>query len=161
DQAVSLAREAGVPFWHAFGLAILGAHAARRRGDYARAEALLAESDAVSRAGRMAWPAAYGLGVAGAVAADPAAPHPAEGLSREVLHLTWAIGDRRLFAIALAGFARAIAARGDPERGARLCGAVDAWLDATGVILTPYGQISHERALTAARTALGDAAVAT
>ncbi len=160
ERAVSLAREAGAPFWHAYGLAVLGVHAARVRGDYARAAALLAESDTVCRAGRMAWPAAHCLVVMGSVAADQGDLDRADALCRECLHLTWAIGDRRFFAVALAGFARTLAERGEPERGARLCGAVDALLDATGVILTPYGQVGYEATLAAARGALGDAAVA-
>jgi predicted ATPase/DNA-binding CsgD family transcriptional regulator len=160
EQAGSLAREADVPFWHAFGLAVLAAIAAHRRDDYARAASLIEASNVVCQAGRMAWPTTYGLIVAGAVAADRGDLDRADALGREGLRRTWSIGDRRLFAMALAGFARTVVARGDPARGARLCGAVDALRDATGVILTPYGQSNYERTLAAARVGLGDAAVA-
>jgi predicted ATPase/DNA-binding CsgD family transcriptional regulator len=159
EEAVSFARECDVPFWCAWGPALQAAIAARFRGDYARAGELLEASNAVCQAGRMVWPAAYNLVVMGAVAANQGDLDRAETPCRESLRLTWAIGDRRYFAVGLAGFARIVAARGDPERGARLCGAVNALLDATGAILTPTGQASYEGTLTAARAALGDAAV--
>jgi non-specific serine/threonine protein kinase len=53
-----------------------------------------------------------------------------------------------------------VARRGDAERGARLCGVVDALLQVGGVNLPPFGQTSHERALAVTRDGLGDAAFA-
>ena len=71
----------------------------------------------------------------------------------------WAIGERRYFAGALAGLARAVAARGDPEWGARLYGAVDAVLEATGANLPMTALPSFEPARAAVRAALGEAAI--
>jgi ATP/maltotriose-dependent transcriptional regulator MalT len=141
-------------------LADLGAITARRRGDYARAAALLEASNAMCSAGRMVWPAAYSLVVMGAVAADQGDFDRAEVLGRESLRLTWAIGDRRFIAVALAGHARIVTVRGDLARGVRLCGAVDALRDASGLRLTPYGQTGYEVALATARARLDNAAVA-
>jgi DNA-binding CsgD family transcriptional regulator len=107
----------------------------------------------------MAWPAAYDLLTMSNIAAIQGDFDRAAAPCRESLELTWAIGDRRNFAIGLALFGRIVAARGDPERGARLCGAVNVLLDATGAILTPVGRAGYEAALTMARAALGDAAV--
>ncbi len=82
----------------------------------------------------------------------------ADTLYRENLALSSAIGDRRFFSSAIAGFAWTVAARGEHERGCRLCGAVDALRDVTGVSLTGTGRIGFERALATARQGIGEAA---
>jgi DNA-binding NarL/FixJ family response regulator len=69
----------------------------------------------------------------------------------------WDGGDRRFFAGILAGFAGLVAACGQPERAARLCGAAAALVDAVGVTLSPAGQTSFERATASARAGLDDA----
>ena len=112
------------------GLTILAA-IARGRGDHARAAALLAESDSVCQAEQIAWPTALNLSLMGEIATDLGELDRAEALGREGLRQAWAIGERRYFAGALAALARAVAARGDPEWGARLYGMADAVLEAT------------------------------
>ncbi len=156
DQAVDVARAMGAPFWHALGLTILAA-IARGRGEHARAAALLAESNAVCQAERIAWPTALNLSLMGEIATDLGELDRAEALGREGLRRAWAIGERRYFAGALAGLARAVAARGDPEWGARLYGAVDAVLEATGANLPVTALPSFEPARAAVRAALGEA----
>jgi DNA-binding CsgD family transcriptional regulator len=56
-----------------------------------------------------------------------------------------------------AALARAVAARGDPEWGARLYGAMDAVLEATGGNLPITALPSFEQAQAAIRAALGEA----
>jgi DNA-binding CsgD family transcriptional regulator len=155
-EAVAVARAAAAPFWHALGLTILAA-IARRRGEHTRAAALLTESDAVCQAERVAWPTALNLSLMGEIATDLRELDRAEALGREGLRRAWAIGERRYFAGALAGLARTVSVRGNPEWGARLYGAVDAVLDATGANLPLTALPSFEPARAAVRAALGEA----
>ena len=76
-QAVALARATGAPPWHALGLTILAA-IARARDDLPRAAALLAESNAVCQADRIAWPTALNLSQLGEIATDRGA-RPSRG----------------------------------------------------------------------------------
>jgi non-specific serine/threonine protein kinase len=69
-------------------------------------------------------------------------------------------GDRRLIALALAGMARLAADRGQPERAARLVGAVAALREAGGLPVEPIYHEVHERTEAIARTALGEEAFA-
>jgi non-specific serine/threonine protein kinase len=155
-EAVAVARAAAAPFWHSLGLTILAA-VARGRGEHAHAAALVAESNSVCQAEGVAWPTALNLSLMGEIATDLGELDRAEALGREGLRRAWAIGERRYFAGALAGFARTVAARGDPEWGARLYGAVDAVLDATGANLPLTALPSFEPARAAVRAALGEA----
>jgi predicted ATPase/DNA-binding CsgD family transcriptional regulator len=154
-QAVDVARATGAPFWRAWGPTIL-ASIARARGEHARATALLAESNSLCHAEHIAWPTALNLSVMGEIATDLGELDRAEALGREGLRVAWEIGERRYFAGALAGLARTVAARGDPEWGARLYGAVDAVLEATGANLPMTALPSFEPARAAVRMALGE-----
>jgi non-specific serine/threonine protein kinase len=156
DQAVGVAGAMGAPFWHAWGLSVLAA-IARGRGDHARATALLAESNALCEAERIAWPTALNFSLMSQIATDLGEFERAEALGREALRRAWAIGERRYFAGALAGLARAVAARGDPEWAARLYGAVDAVLEITGANLPVMALPSFEPARAAVRAVLGEA----
>jgi non-specific serine/threonine protein kinase len=66
--------------------------------------------------------------------------------------------ERRTFAGILAGIAGVEVARGRPERAARWCGAAAAALDTIGATLDVTSRLTNERAVAAARSALGDAA---
>ncbi len=155
-QAVDVARAADFPFWHALGLTILAA-IARGRGEHTRAAALLAESDSVCQAEHVAWPTALNRSLMGEIATDLGELDRAEALCHAGLQQAWAIGERRYFAGALAALARTVAARGDPEWGARLYGAMDAVLEASGGNLPITALPSFEHAQAAARAALGEA----
>jgi predicted ATPase/DNA-binding CsgD family transcriptional regulator len=155
-EAVDVARAGAGPFWHALGLSIL-ATIARGRGEHDRALALLAESNAVCDAEHVGWPTALNLSLMGEIATDLGELDRAEALGREGLRLAWAIGERRYFAGALAGLARTVAARGDPKRGARLYGAVDAVLETTGGNLPITALPGFEPGRTAVRAELGEA----
>ena len=90
----------------------------------------------------------------GDAAVDRKAFAHAEAHYREALRPFQAMHERRNMAGVLAGFAWIAAARRDTSRAAYLCGAVDALLTLTGVILSPHGQIRYERARAAAEAAL-------
>ncbi|MDF3053873.1 MAG: LuxR family transcriptional regulator, partial [Geminicoccaceae bacterium] len=129
DQAVGVAGAMGAPFWHAWGLSVLAA-IARGRGDHARATALLAESNTLCEAERIAWPTALNFSLMSQIATDLGEFERAE--------------------------ARAVAARGDPEWAARLYGAVDAVLEITGA-LPVMALPSFEPVRAAVRAVLGEA----
>jgi predicted ATPase/DNA-binding CsgD family transcriptional regulator len=157
EQAVSLARTSDIPLWDVLGTAIL-ASITRQLGDDARGSALVEEALAVCRASRIVWPTAVALGVMAYIAAEQGDFARADALYRENLTLTWAMGERRFFASALAGVAWMITMRGELERGCRLCGAVDAMRDLTGVNLTGTGRIAYDHALATAWRGMDEAA---
>jgi non-specific serine/threonine protein kinase len=159
DRVIDVARAMGAPFWRAWGLSVLAA-IARARGEHARAADLLAESNTVCQAEGVAWPTALNFSLMSEIATDLGDLDRAEALGREGLRLAWAVGERRYFAGALAGLARTAAARGDPEWGARLYGAVDAVLEATGANLPLTALPSFEPGRAAVRAALGEAGFA-
>jgi predicted ATPase/DNA-binding CsgD family transcriptional regulator len=156
EETVTRARANAAPLWDAFGPAIL-AGVTMQLGDVARATVLLEEAHAICRAGGVVWTTTVILHVKANLAAEQGDLARASELFRESLTLTSAMRERRIFASALAGFAWTVAARGDPERGCRLCGAVDAVLDVTGVNLTRAGQIGYRHALAMARNRLDEA----
>ena len=159
ERAVALAQEAGPPAWIPAALPIL-ASVARRRGDHHRAVALVEEALAFSRAHEMAWYVATILTHAGDEAVDRNELPRAEASYRDALSRLLALGERREVAGALAGFAWTAALRGDAERAARYCGAVEAVLELFGVNLVHGGQLRYERALDAAQASLDPAAFA-
>jgi predicted ATPase/DNA-binding CsgD family transcriptional regulator len=156
DQVIDVASAMSAPFWHAWALTVLAA-IARGRSEHTRAAALLAESNAICHAECIAWPTALNFSLMSEIATDLGELDRAEALGREALQRAWAIGERRYFAGALAAQARAVAARGDLEWGARLYGAVDAVLEVTGANLPMTALPSFEPARSAVRAALGDA----
>jgi predicted ATPase/DNA-binding CsgD family transcriptional regulator len=159
EEARALSREVGPSIWDAAALDVL-ASIARRRGEQDQATGLLEEATAACQQGQMAWCMADVLSHLGDLAADEGDYEQADTLYRQGLAMHWQTGERRDFAGALAGFALVIAARGGAEYAAHLCGVVDALMDAAGVNLPPSGQTNYDRALAAARTALGEGAFA-
>jgi non-specific serine/threonine protein kinase len=131
---------------------------ARRQGDPKRALALYEECLAISRDLHIGWLEPNALGHVADAAADLGDYGRAVELYRESLRRVWEDGDQRHFAGILAGFAGLVAACGQPERAARLCGAVAGLIRTVGVTLTPAGQTNLERAVAAARAGLEDAA---
>jgi predicted ATPase/DNA-binding CsgD family transcriptional regulator len=160
EETVSLVRAIPVPLWDAFAPTML-AGVTMQQGDAAEAAALLDEAHTICRAGGVVWTTTVILHIKAYLAAERGDFARASQLFRESLLLTSAMGERRIFASALAGFAWTLAARGDPNRGCRLCGAVDAWLEVTGVNLTRTGRIGYERALDTARATMSEASCET
>jgi DNA-binding CsgD family transcriptional regulator len=157
EEALALARDEGDRFWMGASFGTL-ATIARRRGDHERETTLLEEGLAFCRDEKVAWHGANILAYAGEVAADRGDHARATVLFREGLEQLWAMRERRDFAGALACFARTLAASGELERAARLCGTVDVLLDIVGVTLPPFGQTSYEPALAMAQAGLHRAA---
>jgi predicted ATPase len=83
-QAVDVAGAGAIPFWHALGLSIL-ATIARGRSEHARAEALLAESNAMCHAEQIAWPTALNLSLMCEIATDLGELDRADVLGRAAL----------------------------------------------------------------------------
>jgi non-specific serine/threonine protein kinase len=159
EEALTLARDAGDPFWMT---AVPGSLAsiARRRGDLDREAAVLEEVIAFARSAQVAWHEANLLAYLAEVATDRNDPAQATALFHESIEKLWAMGDLRNLAGALACFARTVASRGELERAARICGMVDVVLDVIGVNLPPFGQTGYERAIAAARAGLDEATFA-
>ena len=159
-QTIALAREAGVLLWDAFGL-MIQASAAHLLGDDARASALVEEGHALFRDRRNVWGTTNTLNLMGCLAAKRGDLDRADALFRENVRLTTAIGEHRFLPAAIAGCAWVRALRGDPEAAARMCGAVEAMLDASGINLAPTGKMSFDRALATARNGMDEAALNT
>ncbi|MGH2615017.1 MAG: ATP-binding protein, partial [Thermomicrobiales bacterium] len=105
----------------------------------------------------------YGAGIAlanlGRVARDRGQYWEAAALYAEALTLHWDDGDSGRIASCLTGLGIVAALAGQGERAARLCGAAEALRETIGAPIPRYrGQF--ERAIGAARTALGEQAFA-
>ena len=130
------------------------------RGERARGRALLADSVARFRASgdrRYLAMQLYRSGDVACEAGDAGAALPAY---RESLAVAVELGARGQLADALEGFAMLAAAQAQPERALRLAGAAAVLRDATGRHRHPAERPRLERALAAARAALGAAAPA-
>jgi len=94
------------------------------------------------------------------IARDQRNPARAAALYRESLTLSWDQRDSWGMVEALVGLADVAAARGHATTAVRLFGAADAIGESIGLSLQPYVRDRHERALAAARRALGAAGAA-
>jgi predicted ATPase/DNA-binding CsgD family transcriptional regulator/DNA-binding XRE family transcriptional regulator len=159
EEARALSRVVGPSIWDAAAPDVL-ASVARHRGEQARAAALLEEALTVCQRGQVTWCTADVLTHLGDLASDRGDFDQADALYRRGLAMHWQTGERRDFAGGLSGFAFTVAARGNPEQAARLCGVVHTLMDAAGVNLPPSGQTNYDRTLAAIRAALGEAASA-
>jgi predicted ATPase len=104
------------------------------------------------------WGAVQSLRGLGDLARDRGDDGEALGRYRESLSLATDLGDRKYAADALAGIATIAAVRGQPERAARLLGAVEALRMLTGAAVFPADRAVAGRALAAIRAGLGNAA---
>jgi non-specific serine/threonine protein kinase len=129
-----------------------------RQGDPTRALALFEQGLALSREQQVAWLEPNILGHVALAATDLGDYRRAAAIYPESLRLVWDNGDRWHFAGVLAGFAGLLAACGQCEQGARLCGAVAGLVETMGVRLSSAGQTSFERAAAAARSKLDETA---
>jgi predicted ATPase/DNA-binding SARP family transcriptional activator len=77
-------------------------------------------------------------------------------LEEQSLALRRELGDRQGIATCLTGFAEQARAEGQPERAARMLGAMEAVSGAIGHALTRHEQALYEREVAAARAALGE-----
>jgi DNA-binding NarL/FixJ family response regulator len=157
EESVRLLRAVGDDNLAAHPLASLGV-LVFERGERARGRALLAESVAIFRATADRRYLAQELHRSGDVACEAGDAVAALRAYRESLAVAAELGARPQVAAALEGFAMLAAAQAQPERALRLAGAAAALRDATGRPRPPAERPRLERALAAARSALGPAA---
>jgi predicted ATPase/DNA-binding CsgD family transcriptional regulator len=156
EQAVALARAAAVPLWEPLGLMVL-AGVTYQLGDDARASTLVEEAHALCGARRNVWVTTHTLNLMGSLAMKRRDYARADALFRENLMLAQELGERRFLPSALAGVAELLAAQGDPEKAAHICGAVESMLEVTGMNLTPTSQVNYNHALASVRHELDEA----
>jgi tetratricopeptide (TPR) repeat protein len=130
----------------------------REWGESTRAAELLDEAVTLSESEGMAWDAAHVRSHRADIAADLGDTSRAMELYGDSLRRLFALGDYRGFLGALAGYASLVTVLGDAVHGTRLCGAITSLLPSLGAVLGPNGQQGLDRALTAARAVLDEAA---
>jgi predicted ATPase/DNA-binding CsgD family transcriptional regulator len=160
ERALELARADRDTGWMSGALGSL-ATVARRRGDDVRESVLLEEALRVCQDHKLAWYLPSIISQLADVALERNDLARANQLYLDALGQFSALGELRNVAATLAGFAWMAAFRGEAERAAQLCGAVEALLDRSGVNLAPHGQIRYEHARSSAREALGETAFET
>lgn len=157
EEAIAVARGLEEPDAMAAPLHLLAA-GTRQAGDYTRAQALYEESLALSRELGDERGVAMELLNLAAVEKHLGNLSRAEDLLRESIPQMRTVGDHSLTVAGLVVMAGVLAEGAEPGRGARLLGAVDALMEASGQVLDPDDQAEHEQAAASARAALGDAA---
>jgi predicted ATPase/DNA-binding CsgD family transcriptional regulator/Tfp pilus assembly protein PilF len=154
-EALAIYRELGDPANIASVLINLGA-IAKERGEWAEARQLSLQALELLRPiGSRA-----GIGIVlqnlGDIARDSGSPDEAHRWYAECLTVKHEMGDRTGLFKVFNAIAVAVALAGDHERAARLFGVSDALRDAIGAALPAHELPMHERAIEAARSALGD-----
>src|SRR5215213_9577039 len=132
DTALSLFREHGTPFWIATVLAEVGSHRLGR-GDIAGAVPMLDEALDILRDLGSSWSLTPTMGHRGHAALLLGNPVLAANLFAESIVVAEQMDDVRHNLGAVAGLAGVALALGQPERAARLLGAVDAMKEACGI----------------------------
>jgi predicted ATPase/DNA-binding CsgD family transcriptional regulator len=160
EETATLARAATVPLWEPLSLMIL-ASVIHQLGDDAGAAALVEDAHTLGLSRQNVWVTALTRNLMGSLAAKRLDLVRAGALYRETLLLTHAIRERRFLPGALAGLARVFAARGEYARAARICGAVNAMLDVTGINLSPTSLGDYDHAFALARDGLAEETFAT
>lgn len=156
EEAIAVARRLQAPEAVAAPLHLLAA-GTRQAGDYTRAQALYEESLALSRElGDQRGVAMELLNLA-AVHKHLGNLSRAEDLLREGIPQMRTVGDDGLTVAGVVVMAGVLAQGPEPARGARLLGAVDVLVEASGQMLDPDDQAEYEQAVAAARAPLGDA----
>ncbi len=158
EECLALSRSAGDKWWLAASLNCLG-EIVLRQGDSGRAVALGEESLRLARELGDTRQVAGALRHLGIVAGLQGDYERSEAMLKESLAQFWQLGYKFRSSHCLLELGRSACGLGHFERGARLFGAVATLRQITGVGL-PYGQAEGDRAMTALRSALGDAAFA-
>jgi predicted ATPase/DNA-binding CsgD family transcriptional regulator len=131
---------------------------AYEQGDYALARALLEESLVLRRDLGDKRGVANTLGILGNVTYAQGEHLSARDLHEESLRMKRDMGDRRGATISLAGLGEIAESMNQPERAARLFGAVEALIEAMGVVLEGDDRGPYERGVAAVRAKLGESA---
>jgi DNA-binding CsgD family transcriptional regulator/tetratricopeptide (TPR) repeat protein len=142
--------------------ALLGnlASVALIRGDHAAAVAHAEEGLALYRALGSVHGAASVLGTLGRALLELGDHARALAVLGEGLDLSQRVGNKWYAISALEGLAAVATARGKWERAARLFGAVEALVEASGIAVHPADRATNERLLAAVRAHLAEAAFA-
>jgi predicted ATPase/transcriptional regulator with XRE-family HTH domain len=155
EEALAIRRAAGDAVGVAYSTWALG-ETARGQGS-AAAGPLLARSLAQFRAAHDPLGASYALSGLGRLDEERGDNEAASARHAEAVRLRWEAGDRLGVAHGLEALARVATAAGRAEQAAWLLGVAAAEYRALGVVLLPEDQADHDRAVAAARAALGEA----
>jgi predicted ATPase len=132
--------------------------AARAQGDYERAREYYDESLLTSRAAGAKTSLTIVLSNLGQVEQYYDHHEKARALFREGLALCWEMKLTYIICTYLPGLAGVATWQGDPERAARLFGAVDALIDMIGYVIEPQDRVTYDRNLAATRAQLTEEA---
>jgi hypothetical protein len=127
------------------------------QGDHAKARALQEESLALNREVGDKRGVAAALNGLGAVARFQGDHATARVLYEENLALRRELGDKRGIIECLAGLAGVAQGEGQPQRAAKLLGAVEALPERVGIYLTSFDRVGFERMCAVARAQLDEA----
>ena len=130
---------------------------ARREGDDARAVDLYERALERYRGLRQIHGMGQTLSALAELSARGGAYQRARELYAEALELYRETGYTRRVATSLIGLAAIAAASGRPERGAHLCGGIDAFVESQGVVLEPQDRAAFDATIESLRKTLGDA----
>src|SRR6266568_3136931 len=133
---------------------------ALRQGDDTGARAYCEEALAVARATGDELFIAEALAQLGTVALHVGDSGQATALYQQSLTLIWTRGYRECIAEDLAGLAAASSLLSQPERAARLFGAVEALREVSGIRLSPLPRADYDRAVEGIRAHLDEATFA-
>jgi non-specific serine/threonine protein kinase len=159
EEALAAFRAQGDERWTALALNRLGIET-YEQGNAAAATPLFEDALARWRRQGHSWGVATVLANLAEIARDRGDVARAATLYRESLGLCWDQRDQWGLVEALVGLADIAGSRGQAEAAVRLFGAADAVGEAIGLRLQPYVRARHDRALAAARAALGAEAFA-
>ena len=158
EESLAIRRELGKGEDIAFTIQNMG-EISRLAGDYERARALYEEALLVSRASKSTMAQTYILLNLGQVEQHYGEQERADSLYREGLALSWDLKvTNEVVAAYLVGMAGTAAWNGEPERGARLFGAADAWRETIGGIVEPADRPTYDGNMAAVRGQLSDEA---
>ncbi len=129
-------------------------------GDSDRAVTLCEEALTRQRATGNRLGIAIGLLYLAEIVSDRGDPDRAIGLYREAIGLLRELGDKWLLAVCLVGTAAAATSSNQPQSAARLLGASRTLFEAVRVPTYPRYLARYERAVAAAKSALGETAFA-
>jgi tetratricopeptide (TPR) repeat protein len=161
EESLALARKHNSQFYIGWGLNHLG-HVAQLRGDYDQATDFQEQSLVVFREllGERNMGETWVLQSLGETALAQGNRVGAKLRLTAGVALCRDLGDYLCLAWCLAGLGSVVALDGQPERAAHLWGAAEVLRESIGGRAMPAGRATYERAVTAGRTQLGDAAFA-
>jgi predicted ATPase/DNA-binding CsgD family transcriptional regulator len=132
--------------------------AALRQGDDSGAHAHLEEALSIAQETGAEQYRADALAHLGTMALRQGNAGQSAALYRQNLTINRALGNRGGMAEGLAGLAEVASLTGQPERAARLCGAEEAWREASSIRLSPLRQAEYDRIVGGIRAHLDGAA---